>query len=132
MKLNRTGDYKTISKFKNYKQVEREAQIWMILWQGNNWMSPNDGYRVTDSKAAFEYLNLSTEIQFSTDVVQVSPHPVWVVSSSKKTEAYLGSWHLCSDDDTCERSNTPEFQIKELPNFFQILYLCLFSIHLFL
>ena len=79
-------------------------------------MSPNDGYRVIDSKAGFEYLNLSTEIQFSTDVVQVSPHPVylyWVVSSSKKTEAYLGSWHLSSDDDTCERSNTPEFQIKE-------------------
>ena len=78
-------------------------------------MSPNDAFRIIDSKAVSEDLNLSTEIQFSTDLAQVSTHSAylyWVVSNNKKTEAYLGSWHLCSDDDTCERLNTPEFQIK--------------------
>ena len=69
-------------------------------------MSPNNAFRVIDSKAVLEYLNLSTEIQFSTDVVQVSTHPAYLYS-----EPYLGFLHLCSNDDTCERSNTPEFQI---------------------
>ena len=50
-------------------------------------MFPNDAFRVTDSKAVFEDLNLSTEIQFSTDVAELSTHPGYlylVVSSNKK------------------------------------------------
>ena len=41
-------------------------------------MSPNDAFRVIDSKAVFEDLNLSTEILFSTDVAQVSTHPAYL------------------------------------------------------
>ena len=56
-------------------------------------MFPNGAFRVIDSKTVFKDLNLSTEIQFSTDVAYL----YWVVSSNKKAEAYLESWHLCSD-----------------------------------
>ena len=38
-------------------------------------MFPNNAFRVTDSKAVFEDLNLFTEIQFSTDVAELSTHP---------------------------------------------------------
>ena len=78
-------------------------------------MSPVDGFRLIDSKPVNEVLMLSTEIQFSTDVAHLSTHPVylyWSMSSNKGTEAYLGSWNLCSDNDTCDRSNSPEFEIK--------------------
>ena len=34
------------------------------------------------------------------------------MSSNIKSEAYLGCSHLSSDNDTCERSNTPEFETK--------------------
>ena len=37
-------------------------------------MFPNDAFRVIESKAVFEDLNLSTETQFSTNVAQVSTH----------------------------------------------------------
>ena len=40
-------------------------------------MSPNGAFRVTDSKSVFEDLNLSTEIQFSTDVAQVNTHTAY-------------------------------------------------------
>ena len=56
-------------------------------------MSPNDTFRVTDSKAVFEDLNLSTEIQFSTDVAYLSTHTAYLhwSMSNKKTVAFLGS-----------------------------------------
>ena len=76
-----------------------------ILWKRNNWMFPNDVFRVIDSKAVFEDLNLSTEIKFSTDVAQVSTHAAylyWLVSSNKKVGTYLGSWQMYSNDDTGE------------------------------
>ena len=41
-------------------------------------MSPNDAFRVIDSKAVFEDLNFSIEIQFPTDVAQVSTHPTYL------------------------------------------------------
>ena len=50
-------------------------------------MFPNDAFRVIDSKVVFEDLDLSTEIQFSTDVAKVSTHTAYlysVVSSNKK------------------------------------------------
>ena len=78
-------------------------------------MSPNDPFRVIGSKPVIAFLKLSTKIQFSTDVAHMSTHPVylyWSMSSNKEMEAYRGSWHLCSDNDTCDRSNTPEFEIK--------------------
>ena len=40
-------------------------------------MPPNDAFRVIDSKVVFEDLNLSTEIQFSTDVAQMRTHPAY-------------------------------------------------------
>ena len=90
-------------------------------------MSPNDAFRVIDSKAVFEDLNLSTEIQFSTDVAQMSTHSAylyWVVSSNKKNG---GISRILTLVLWCERSNTPEFQGKHynlvsLTNFFQMLY----------
>ena len=45
----------------------------------------------------------------------LSTYPVyfyWSMSSNIKSEAYLGCWHLSSDNDTCERSNTSEFETK--------------------
>ena len=68
---------------------------------------------VIDSKTIFEDLNLSTEIQLSTYVAHLCTHPVyWSMSSNNKTESGLGSWHVYSDNDTCERSNKPEFEIE--------------------
>ena len=74
-----------------------------------------DAFRVIGSKPVFEDLNLSTEIQFSTHVGHLSTHLVyfyWSLSSNKKSQTCLGSWHLTFDNDTCERSNTSEFEIK--------------------
>ena len=51
-------------------------QILVILWEQNNWMSPNDAFRVTGSYPVFEELNLSTEIQFLTNVAYLSNRPV--------------------------------------------------------
>ena len=77
-------------------------------------MSPNDAFRAAGNWPVFEDLNLSTEIKFSTDVGHLSTYPNyffdrWVAT---KSEAYLGCWHLSSYNDTCERSNTSEFEIK--------------------
>ena len=41
-------------------------------------MFPNDKFRATDSKPVFEDLNLSTDIQFLTDVAYLSTHPVYL------------------------------------------------------
>ena len=74
-------------------------------------MSPNDEFRVIGSKPIFEDLNLS--LKFSTDVAHLSTHPVylyWSVSSNKKMEKCLGSWHLYSDNDTCESETRLNFK----------------------
>lgn len=78
-------------------------------------MSPDSAFRVIESKPIFEDLNISTEIQFSTDVAQVGIHAAHLdlsLSSNKKTKACPGLWHLYSGNDTCERSKMSAFQMK--------------------
>ena len=41
-------------------------------------MPPLDAFRVTDRKAVFEDLSLSTEIPFSTEVAQMGTHPAYL------------------------------------------------------
>ena len=49
-------------------------------------MSPNDAFGVIGSKPVFEDLNLSTEIQFSTDIGHLSTHSVYTYISVRKTK----------------------------------------------
>ena len=86
-------------------------------------MSPNDAFKVIGNNPVFVDFNLSTEIQFSTDVEHLNTHSVysyWSISSSKKTEVYFGSWHMHCDNDTCERSNKHEFEIKGNTTIFSV------------
>ena len=86
-------------------------------------MCPNEAFRVIGSKLVFEDLNLFTEIQFSSDVAHLSIHLIylyWLMSSNEKSEAHLGSWHLSSDNDSYERSNTSEFEIKGNPTILSV------------
>ena len=81
-------------------------------------MCRNDAFRVIGSKLVFDDLNLFTEIQFSSDVAHLNIHLIylyWLMSSNEKSEAYLGSWHLSSDNDSYVRPNTSEFEIKGNP-----------------
>ena len=94
-------------------------------------MSLSDAFRVIGSKPVIELLNLSTEIQFSTDVAYLSTHPVylyWSMSSNKETEAYLGSWQV-KDLGSWEVKHAwiwnkrKHYNFVTLTNFFQMLYL---------
>ena len=71
--------------------------------------APNDASTVIESKTVFEDLILSTKIQFSTDVAQVYVDR-WI--QTKELEAYVGSWQLCSDYDTCESSKKQTILLK--------------------
>ena len=89
LKLIAIDDYKTI--ISKVKQVQTSGKgggpILVILRYRNNWMSPNDLFRVTGSKTVFDDSNLSTEIQFSTDGAYLSTESkylYWPVSSNKK------------------------------------------------
>ena len=56
LRLITTGGYKT------------STEVQQVQTSGKGAGTPNNAFRVIDSKAVFEDLNLSIEIQFSTDV----------------------------------------------------------------